>query len=186
MTLSNKITIARIALIPLFMVCMEMETGLAAALVFAVAALTDYLDGYLARSRNEVTVLGKFLDPLADKLLTMAAFLYLVQLGILPAWAVVVILARETAVTGLRVLAARSGTVIAASGGGKVKTATQMVSLVLLLLLLGGPLLPAPVVMLAYGLFYFSLGAAVYSGVRYFSGMSALFRESVGEGPDGV
>lgn len=183
MTLSNKITMARIALIPLFMVCMEMQLGLAAALVFGLAALTDYLDGYLARRRNEVTVLGKFLDPLADKLLTMAAFLYLVQLGILPAWAVVVILARETSVTGLRVLAARNGTVIAASGGGKIKTATQMVSLALLLLFLDG-WLAGPAVWLAYGLFYFSLGAAVYSGIRYFSGSAVLFREPGGDGPD--
>ena len=175
MNISNRLTLARVFMIPLFMILMEIEPNLLAAIVFAVASFTDFLDGYLARKRNEVTTFGKFMDPLADKLLTMAAFLYLVQAHILPAWAIVIILGRETAVTGLRVLAAKDGLVMAASIWGKVKTATQMISTIMLLLA-WGIAFPAWFSILALVLFYVSLVAAVFSGYDYFKGTRHLFQ----------
>ncbi|QRN86511.1 CDP-diacylglycerol--glycerol-3-phosphate 3-phosphatidyltransferase [Clostridia bacterium] len=175
MNISNRLTLARVFMIPLFMLLMHLEPNLVAATIFALASFTDFLDGYLARKRNEVTTLGKFLDPLADKLLTMAAFLYLVQAHILPAWAIVIILGRETAVTGLRVLAAKDGLVMAASIWGKLKTLTQMVSLIMLLLA-WGTVLPVWFSVLAMVLFYVSLVAAVFSGYDYFKGTMHLFK----------
>lgn len=175
MNISNRLTLARVFMIPVFMILMEISPNLAAAIVFAVASFTDFLDGYLARKRNEVTTLGKFLDPLADKLLTMAAFLYLVQAHILPAWAIVIILGRETAVTGLRVLAAKDGLVMAASIWGKIKTTTQMISVIMLLVAWGASF-PAWFSLLAMGLFYVSLVAAVFSGYDYFKGTMHLFK----------
>lgn len=166
---------ARVFMIPLFMILMEIEPNIMAAIVFSVASFTDFLDGYLARKRNEVTTLGKFLDPLADKLLTMAAFLYLVQAHVLPAWAIVIILGRETAVTGLRVLAAKDGLVMAASIWGKIKTSTQMVSLIMLLLAWGISL-PIWFSVVAMVIFYASLVAAVFSGYDYFKGTMHLFK----------
>lgn len=175
MNISNKLSMARVFMIPLFMILMEIEPNIMAAIVFSVASFTDFLDGYLARKRNEVTTLGKFLDPLADKLLTMAAFLYLVQAHVLPAWAIVIILGRETAVTGLRVLAAKDGLVMAASIWGKIKTSTQMVSLIMLLLAWGISL-PIWFSVVAMVIFYASLVAAVFSGYDYFKGTMHLFK----------
>ncbi len=175
MNISNKLSMARVFMIPLFMILMEIEPNIMAAIVFSVASFTDFLDGYLARKRNEVTTLGKFLDPLADKLLTMAAFLYLVQAHVLPAWAIVIILGRETAVTGLRVLAAKDGLVMAASIWGKIKTSTQMVSLIMLLLAWGISL-PIWFSIVAMVIFYASLVAAVFSGYDYFKGTMHLFK----------
>lgn len=175
MNISNKLSLARVFMIPIFMIFMEIEPSIMAAIVFSVASFTDFLDGYLARKLNEVTTLGKFLDPLADKLLTMAAFLYLVQANVLPTWAIVIILGRETAVTGLRVLAAKDGLVMAASIWGKIKTATQMVS-VIMLLLAWGISLPLWFSILAMVIFYMSLVAAVFSGYDYFKGTMHLFK----------
>ncbi len=173
MTISNKITFARILMIPLLMLCIEWDLGVWPAIVFSIASLTDFLDGYLARKRNEITNLGIFLDPLADKLLTMVAFLYLLQAHVLPAWSIVIMLGREIAVTGLRVLAAKDGLVMAASIWGKIKTITQMISLILLLLA-GGMILPGWVFISAMFLFYISLAAAVFSGYDYFKGTTHL------------
>lgn len=175
MTISNKLTFLRIAMIPFFMVAMEMNWGLWPMIIFALASFTDFLDGYLARKRNEITNLGKFLDPLADKLLTMTAFIYLVAVQVLPVWAVVIILARETAVTGLRVLAAKDGLVMAASVWGKVKTSTQMISLIILLMAWGTPMIPW-VLMTGMIIFYVSLVAAVFSGYDYFKGTIHLLK----------
>jgi len=137
--LPNRVTLIRIILIPVFMVFLLLEIpagnqifphqDLVAAGIFILAAATDGLDGYIARKRGQVTVLGKFMDPLADKLLVSAALISLVQLGEVPAWIVWTILGREFAVTGLRALAAADGHVIAASKLGKVKTVTQIVSI---------------------------------------------------------
>ncbi|TMW73273.1 CDP-diacylglycerol--glycerol-3-phosphate 3-phosphatidyltransferase [Alteribacter natronophilus] len=143
MNVPNQITISRIFLIPLFMIFLLVpfnwgEIGLfgadipaahfTAALIFIVAASTDWLDGYYARKYNLVTNMGKFLDPLADKLLITAAFVALVELGMFPAWAAVLILSREFAVTGLRLVASAGGDVIAASNWGKWKTVSQIVA----------------------------------------------------------
>ncbi len=134
---ANIVTIARILLIPLFLVLLLTTfTGWwapwLAAIVFAVLAGTDAVDGYLARSRNEVTTFGKFIDPLADKLLVTAALIGLVQLSELPAWIAILIISREFIVSGLRMVAVAEGkVVIAASNLGKLKTVTQIVAIVM-------------------------------------------------------
>lgn len=136
MNIANKVTTLRLILIPVFVI-LYYNYGTAnniAAIIFIIASLTDALDGHLARSRKLVTTFGKFVDPLVDKLLTMAAFVVFVGDGTLPSWAVIVILARELAITAFRTLAADQGITIAASKWGKAKTASQMLALVLLLL----------------------------------------------------
>jgi CDP-diacylglycerol--glycerol-3-phosphate 3-phosphatidyltransferase len=137
LNLPNILTLARIAAVPFVVILLMFESKencFWAALVFGLAAITDWLDGYLARKWQVVTVLGKFLDPLADKLIVMAAFIMLIPLDRVPAWAVFVIFAREMLVTGLRSIASAEGIVIAASDLGKYKTIFQMVSIVGLLL----------------------------------------------------
>ncbi len=132
MNLPNKLTLMRILLVPVFMVCatQAFDAGwmLAAGIVFAVASFTDFLDGHLARKWNMVTDFGKFADPLADKLLTTTAFIYMMQMGACDPIVLVIILAREFAVSGLRMVAAGSGQVIAANMWGKVKTVLQMIT----------------------------------------------------------
>lgn len=141
---ANSVTLARMVMIPLFLVAiladwtrwlnagpvvLALRPWVAAA-VFTILAATDGVDGYLARSRNEVTTFGKFLDPLADKLLVTAALLALVELALLPTWIAFVIIAREFIVSGLRMVASAEGTVIAASGWGKLKTVLQIVAII--------------------------------------------------------
>jgi CDP-diacylglycerol--glycerol-3-phosphate 3-phosphatidyltransferase len=135
--LPNAITLVRIAAIPVFLVFTYHESRLnsfIAALVYAATAATDFVDGYLARRMNLVTVIGKFLDPLADKLIAMSALVMLVHLGRVGAWVVILLLAREFAVTGLRTIAMSEGIVIAAGKEGKYKTAVQLAAIVFLLL----------------------------------------------------
>ncbi len=137
MNLANKITMFRVILIPVFLACMLIDfqySQYISALIFIIAACTDALDGYIARKYDQITNFGKFVDPLADKLLTMAALVVLVEKGKIPALAVVIILAREFIITGLRTLAASEGIVIAASWWGKLKTITQMVAIILILI----------------------------------------------------
>ena len=129
MTTASKITLARVALIPVFMALLLLGYNWIALIIFAVASLTDFVDGYIARHYNQVSDFGKFLDPLADKLLVTAAMLIFVQWGTMPAWAVMVVLAREFAVSGLRMVAATGGKVLAAGWSGKVKTFATMVGL---------------------------------------------------------
>jgi CDP-diacylglycerol--glycerol-3-phosphate 3-phosphatidyltransferase len=137
LNLPNLLTLARVAAIPLLVVIMlsaTREAGLWAAALFGAAAVTDFIDGWLARRWGVVTVLGKFLDPLADKLIVMAALIMLIPHGRVPAWAVFLLLAREIIVTGLRSIASSEGIVIDASDLGKVKTIYQMVAIPGLLL----------------------------------------------------
>ncbi|MBE6959279.1 MAG: CDP-diacylglycerol--glycerol-3-phosphate 3-phosphatidyltransferase [Ruminococcaceae bacterium] len=135
MTTASKITLIRVAFIPLYMVFMYLSYGMpgpwmwAALALFIIASLTDYVDGYIARKYNQVTDFGKFLDPLADKLLVIAAMTILCEWGRFPAWALIIVLTREFAVTGLRLVAVQKGTVIAAGWSGKVKTASTMIGL---------------------------------------------------------
>lgn len=135
MTTATKFTLLRVILIPVFMVLFYMGYNVAALSVFIFASLTDLLDGYIARHYNQTSDLGKFLDPLADKLLVFAAMLILVEFGRFPAWAVMIVLTREFAVSGLRMIAAAKGSVIAAGWSGKFKTASTMVGLCALIVL---------------------------------------------------
>ena len=139
MTTASKITLARVAMIPAFMVTMYLsggESGLwmyISLAIFIIASLTDFIDGYIARHYNQTTDFGKFLDPLADKLLTIAAMTCFCEWGIFPAWALMIVLTREFAVTGLRLIAVQKGNVIAAGWSGKVKTASTMVGLCIMM-----------------------------------------------------
>lgn len=146
MNLANKLTILRMILVPIFVIIGYLGicgviTGeileipiylLLMNLVFIIASITDKLDGYIARSRNQVTTFGKFLDPLADKILVISALVMLVEFGKIPAWIPIIVLTREFLVSGYRLVAAESGQVIAASIWGKIKTATQMVAIILI------------------------------------------------------
>ena len=144
MNLPNALTLARIFLVPLLVVALMTEfegrlilgirKELVAAAIFGVASLTDWLDGYLARRRKQVTALGQLLDPIADKLLVTGALVSLVQMGLAPAWMVAAIIGRELAVTGLRSIAYSRGVTIAASPLGKLKMASQVVAILLLIL----------------------------------------------------
>ncbi|HLR75224.1 MAG TPA: CDP-diacylglycerol--glycerol-3-phosphate 3-phosphatidyltransferase [Virgibacillus sp.] len=182
MNIPNKITLSRIFLIPLFIVVLSVPfnwgelsigesylpvTHLVAAIIFIIAAGTDWLDGYYARKYDLITNLGKFLDPLADKLLVSASLILLVQLDLAAAWIVIVIISREFAVTGLRLVAAGDGIVLAASPLGKIKTATQLIAIALLLLH-NFPFsyinIPVASIMLYIALFF-----TVLSGYDYFA-----------------
>ena len=136
MNIANTVTMVRLVMIPIFVIAFYFygTSYNIAAILFMVASLTDALDGHLARSRNLITNFGKFVDPLVDKVLTMAAFIVLVEAKVIPAWAVIIIISRELIITGFRTLAADMGITIAASMWGKAKTTSQMISLVLLLL----------------------------------------------------
>ena len=138
MNLANKLTLGRIFLVPVFLVFIAVKDipygSFIATFIFILASSTDKLDGYVARSRNQITNFGKFMDPLADKLLVTAALISLVELQVVPGWAAVVIIAREFAVSGLRSIAAAQGRVIVASWWGKIKTVIQIIAIILLLL----------------------------------------------------
>lgn len=191
MNLPNKITFARILLIPIFMIIMSMSfdwgewdigsttlpvSHAVAAIIFIVAAGTDFLDGYYARKYQLVTNLGKFLDPLADKLLVSTALIYLVEIGLAPAWVVIIIISREFAVTGLRLVAAGEGIVLAASQMGKLKTATQLVAISLLLL----HQFPFSYINVPLGtiLLYIAMIITAISGIDYFVKNWHVMRDS--------
>ena len=181
MNIPNKITVSRILLIPVFMIFMLIDFGwgemtlfgatmpishFVGALIFIFASLTDWVDGFYARKYNLVTTFGKFLDPLADKLLVSAALIILVELGFAPSWIVIIIISREFAVTGLRLVLAGGGEVVAAGNLGKIKTTAQILAISSLLLydtiftLIG---LPFGLIML-----YIALIFTVWSGWDYF------------------
>jgi CDP-diacylglycerol---glycerol-3-phosphate 3-phosphatidyltransferase len=171
----NVLTVVRILLVPVLVVALLEKTSggdLLAAIVFAVASLTDAIDGYLARSRNWVTTFGKLMDPIADKLLIVAALVALVSLGRLDAWVAMVIIAREFAVTVLRVAAGtQQGVVISASSFGKVKTAFQVLMVMALIAFDERPLWITLLV-------YLTVIVTVLSGADYFFGLRRRLSES--------
>lgn len=163
MNTANKLTLTRVVMIPVFLAVLYMDfpfNRYLALAIFILASITDFIDGYIARHYDQVTDFGKFMDPLADKLLVMSAMVYFVECGLMPAWALLVVIAREFAVTALRLIAASGGKVIAAGWSGKVKTAATMVGLCVMLL----PV-PTLVINLCVGVI---LATTVYSGVEYF------------------
>lgn len=192
MNLPNQLTVLRILMIPIFMIValvplnwgsldimgVNLEvTQLVAAIIFAVASITDWLDGKIARKHNLVTNFGKFADPLADKMLVMTAFIVLVEQGKTAAWIVAIIVCRELAVTGLRLLLVEDGEVMAAAWPGKIKTATQMVAIILLLINnvpFAAMNLPLDQIML-----YTCLIFTIYSGVDYFAKNKHVFKGSM-------
>ena len=175
----NVLTMLRIVAVPVVVVALLVETpegDVIAAAVFALAALTDGLDGYIARRRREITTFGQLMDPLADKLLVTAALVSLVSLGRLAAWVAMVIIAREFAVTGLRSLAAERGVVIAASWLGKLKTALQ-VAAIFALIASDSP--PLGVDLLVYA----AVAITVVSGADYFFGLRRHIEQTAEPGP---
>jgi CDP-diacylglycerol--glycerol-3-phosphate 3-phosphatidyltransferase len=186
MNLPNALTLVRMFLVPLLVVVLLSEfegrqilgiaTELVGAGIFGLASITDWLDGYLARRRRQVTWLGQVLDPIADKLLTSAAFISLVQLDLAPAWMVALIIAREFAITGLRSLAYTKGITIPASPLGKIKMATQVTAI--LLLIVGSGPLPwlAPI---GYVALWFVMLTAVVSAADYYRRFQRLLNARV-------
>ena len=167
MTTASKITLVRVAMIPVYMLLMYLSGGQAglwmwlALALFIIASLTDYVDGYIARHYNQVSDFGKFLDPLADKLLTIAAMAMFCEWGSFPAWALMIVLTREFAVSGLRMVAGPKGKVIAAGKSGKFKTASTMIGLCVWMAFPGVALLGSIVM-------WMIVITTVYSGVEYF------------------
>lgn len=165
MTLANKITMFRVICIPVFIVLMYMEGGameIAALIVYILASVSDFVDGYIARRYNQVTDFGKFMDPLADKMLVITAMLMFVAQGRMPAWVLALVITREFAVSGLRLIAVEGGRVIAAAKSGKIKTASTMVCNTLMLL----PGLLNPTFDFLCSMII--LITTLYSGIEYF------------------
>lgn len=170
MNLANKITLFRVVLVPVFMVLMMLEsTGarVAALVVFIIASLSDAADGYIARNYNQITNFGKFVDPLADKMLTTAAFLILLHYGRMSVWALMIVLAREFMVSGVRLVAAADGKVIAASMWGKLKTVSQMVAIIAAIILLLPVFPESAAIIITDILVWLSVVFTVISGVDY-------------------
>lgn len=180
MNLPNKLTMMRVVLVPVFMIFAAVSHYgtadfhaaymLIAGVIFAIASITDFLDGYLARKNHLVTDFGKFMDPLADKLLVVSAMLMFVEQHQMPAWALLLVVAREFAVTGLRLIAVDNGRVIAAAWSGKIKTASTMVAICLMLLW--------NIAWLNTVCWVVIVVTTVYSGVEYFVKNRDVFRKA--------
>ena len=166
MNLPNKLTVARVIAVPFFIIAFLMGYYAAALVIFIAASVTDLLDGKIARARGLVTNFGKIMDPLADKILVYSALCLFIETGMISAWMLIVILAREFAIAGMRTVAASEGRVLAAGMSGKIKTVLQMVAVIILLLGMAVP--SVPVIMTAgYWIFIASLVMTVYSGGEY-------------------
>ena len=173
MNTANKLTILRVVMIPAFLLVLYLNVPYAnywALAIFAAASITDTLDGYIARHYNQITDFGKFMDPLADKCLVTAAMLWYVEVGQMPAWALLIVIVREFGVSGLRMVAADKGRVIAAGWSGKVKTAATMVCVILMLL-------PLPEIVNQICTAVIVL-TTIYSGVEYFMKNADILAEA--------
>ena len=197
MNLANKLTIFRIILVPIMVIIPFIPipgeffgvpyTLLIVDLIFIIASITDKLDGYIARSRNEITTFGKFADPLADKILVLAAMMMLIELGRLPAWIPVIVVAREFIVSGYRLIAVeKGGKVIAASVWGKLKTVTQMIAIILSFVDINGfgaiftkqmETFPFILNLITTILMIICIIATIFSGYDYLKGGKDLFKD---------
>lgn len=178
MTTANKLTILRVLLVPVFMVFLLMEPlwcQVAALAIFVIASATDGIDGYIARHYNQITTFGKFMDPIADKLLTTAALLVLLEKGAIGCVPVMIIMAREFIVSGVRMIAGSDGKVIAASMLGKIKTVSQMIAIVAAILLLN-PVFPKETAALITNiLVWIATGFTIISGIDYLVKNRSIF-----------
>lgn len=175
MNLPNKLTMLRIVLIPAFIVLLMKGYYYTSGIVFILASLTDMLDGYIARKYDLITNFGKIMDPLADKLLVTSAMICLVELGEVAGWMIIVILAREFIITGLRTVAAGEGIIIAAGTWGKIKTVLQMVALSLILLR-NWPFSYFIDLPIGYWVLWLAVAATVYSGAEYIVRNKTVFK----------
>lgn len=178
MNLPNKLTLFRIILIPVLIIFMYLPISskyLISLIIFIIAAITDALDGNIARKYNLITDFGKFMDPLADKLLVIAALICMIETSLVPGWIVLIIISRELSVSIMRAIAAADGKVIAAGTSGKLKTIVQMVSIILLLL--GAHLNDNIVLTIGKVLIYLAAALTIYSGYEYFSYNKELFED---------
>ena len=173
-TTANKITTARVVMVPIFLILAYSGLRYAALAVYIIACASDAVDGYIARHYDQVSDFGKFMDPLADKMLVLAAMCYFVEVGLIPGWVVAVVLLREFGVSGLRLLAVEQGIVIAAAWSGKIKTGVTMVALGVLILA-GQPWFPAPEV-IAVVCWLLILITTLYSGIEYFAKNIGVFK----------
>lgn len=170
LTTASKITVVRVLLIPVVLILMYLDFPghmYWALGVFIVASLSDFVDGYIARHYNQVSNFGKFMDPLADKLLVISVMLVFVDFGLMPAWAAIIVVARELCVTGLRLIAVEGGKVIAAAWSGKIKTACTMIGFCLMMLPIPEGLVTACWIVVVL--------TTVYSGVEYFIKSASVF-----------
>ncbi len=173
MTTANKLTILRILLVPVFLGVLYAGfpgSNYVALAIFIIASLTDLLDGYIARHYNQITNFGKFMDPLADKILVMSAMCWFVEVHQMPGWVLAIVLLREFAVSGMRLVAVEQGKVIAAAWSGKVKTASTMVCLCLMMLNIPSWLNIACIVVIT--------ATTVYSGIEYFVKNKDVFKNA--------
>lgn len=177
MNLPNKLTIARVVAVPVFVICYMLGWYLAAFILFILASLTDMLDGKIARKYNLVTNFGKIMDPLADKVLVYSAFCLLIEDGLMPAWMLIVILAREFTVAGMRTVAAAEGIVVAAAMSGKIKTVLQMIAVPFMLFIpvVAGTMFEQVIYYGAYIFLWASLIMTIYSGFEYISKNRSVF-----------
>ena len=179
MNLPNKLTLLRICLIPVFVILMLSQVSnffLISCIIFIIASITDFLDGKIARKYNLVTDFGKFMDPLADKLLVLSALICMIEYDLVAGWMVIIIVARELTVSILRAIAADNGKVIAASGGGKTKTTSQMIAIILLLI--GANYSNSQIVFVGTIAMYIATIFTLYSGIDYLYKNRELFMNS--------
>lgn len=179
MNLPNKLTLLRICLIPVFVILMLSQVSnffLISCIIFIIASITDFLDGKIARKYNLVTDFGKFIDPLADKLLVLSALICMIEYDLVAGWMVIIIVARELTVSILRAIAADNGKVIAASGGGKIKTTSQMIAIILLLI--GANYSNSQIVFVGTIAMYIATIFTLYSGIDYLYKNRELFMNS--------
>lgn len=173
-TTANKITVLRIILVPVFMILLYLDLPYWALAVYIIACVSDFVDGKIARKYNQVTDFGKFMDPLADKMLVLTAMCYFVEVKLIPGWVVALVLLREFGVSGLRLLAVEQGIVIAAAWSGKIKTGVTMVALGVLILAEQPWFVAADVV--AIVCWALILITTLYSGIEYFAKNIGVFK----------